>query len=173
MKASSQILDYLDTSGLASNTVVIYASDQGFYLGEHGWYDKRWMFEESLKMPFLIRWPGVIPPRTHSTALIQNIDYAPTFLEMAGLEIPEEIQGRSLVPLLRNEGDALPDWRDAIYYAYYENAAVHNVPIHDGVRTDRYKLMFFPRTSEWQLFDLELDPKECAAFIRIRPTHRS
>jgi arylsulfatase A-like enzyme/lysophospholipase L1-like esterase len=156
----SQILDYLDTSGLASNTVVIYASDQGFYLGEHGWYDKRWMFEESLKMPFLIRWPGVIPPRTHSTALIQNIDYAPTFLEMAGLEIPEEIQGRSLVPLLRNEGDALPDWRDAIYYAYYENAAVHNVPIHDGVRTDRYKLMFFPRTSEWQLFDLELDPKE-------------
>ena len=155
-----QILDYLDTSGLATNTVVIYASDQGFYLGEHGWYDKRWMFEESLKMPFLIRWPGVIAPGTRSTALIQNIDYAPTFLELAGLEVPKEIQGRSLVPLLRNQGHAPPDWRDAIYYAYYENAAVHNVPIHDGVRTDRYKLMFFPRTSEWQLFDLEQDPQE-------------
>jgi arylsulfatase A-like enzyme/lysophospholipase L1-like esterase len=155
-----QLLDYLDTSGLATNTVVIYSSDQGFYLGEHGWYDKRWMFEESLKMPFLIRWPGVIAPGKRSHALIQNIDYAPTFLEMAGVEIPRDIQGRSLVPLLRRPDQPPADWRDAIYYAYYENAAVHNVPIHDGVRTDRYKLFFFPRTGEWQLFDLVTDPQE-------------
>ena len=158
-----EILDYLDESGLDENTIVIYSSDQGFYLGEHGWYDKRWMFEESLRMPFLIRWPGVIEPGAQSKALIQNIDYAPTFLELAGVEIPEAIQGRSLVPLLQNQGVPTPDWRDAIYYAYYENAAVHEVPIHDGVRTDRYKLMFFPRTREWQLFDLETDPQEMAS----------
>jgi arylsulfatase A-like enzyme/lysophospholipase L1-like esterase len=155
-----RVLDYLDKNGLSENTVVIYSSDQGFYLGEHGWYDKRWMFEESLKMPFLIRWPGVIEPGVRSRTLIQNIDYAPTFLEMAGLPAPADLQGRSLVPVFRNQGRPTPDWRDAIYYAYYENAAVHNVPVHDGVRTDRYKLMFFPRTREWQLFDLEKDPNE-------------
>lgn len=155
-----EILGYLDESGLAENTIVIYSSDQGFYLGEHGWYDKRWMFEESLEMPFLIRWPGVLEAGVDSTALIQNIDYAPTFLEVAGAEVPSEIQGRSLVPLLKNQGDAPADWRDAIYYAYYENAAVHNVPVHDGVRTDGYKAMFFPRTREWNLFDLEKDPLE-------------
>jgi arylsulfatase A-like enzyme/lysophospholipase L1-like esterase len=154
------LLDYLDETGLAENTIVIYSSDQGFYLGEHGWYDKRWMFEESLKMPFLIRWPGVINPGTDSKALIQNIDYAPTFLELAGVEIPVEIQGRSMVSLLKNQGQPDADWRDAIYYAYYENAAVHNVPVHDGVRTERYKLMYFPRTREWNLFDLETDPQE-------------
>jgi lysophospholipase L1-like esterase len=155
-----KLLDYLDESGLAEDTIVIYGSDQGFYLGEHGWYDKRWMFEESLKMPFLIRWPGVIEPETESTALIQNIDYAPTFLEWAGAEIPEEIQGRSMVSLFKNQGQPSAAWRDAIYYAYYENAAVHNVPVHDGVRTERYKAMFFPRTREWNLFDLEKDPLE-------------
>ncbi len=155
-----QLLDYLDDEGLAENTIVIYSSDQGFYLGEHGWYDKRWMFEESLKMPFLIRWPGVIEPGTKSTALIQNIDYAPTFLDWAGANIPQAIQGRSLVPLLKNQGQPSANWRDAIYYAYYENAAVHNVPVHDGVRTDRYKLMFFPRGREWNLFDLQQDPQE-------------
>ncbi len=155
-----EILDYLDETGLAEDTIVIYSSDQGFYLGEHGWYDKRWMFEESLKMPFLIRWPGVIEPGTESQALIQNIDYAPTFLEWAGAEIPSEIQGRSLVSLFENQGEPSAAWRDAIYYAYYENAAVHNVPVHDGVRTERYKAMFFPRTREWNLFDLEQDPLE-------------
>ena len=155
-----RLLDYLDDSGLADNTIVIYSSDQGFYLGEHGWYDKRWMFEESLKMPFLIRWPGVIRPETKSETLIQNIDYAPTFLEVAGLDVPTAIQGRSLLPILRNDGKATSDWRDAIYYAYYENAAVHNVPVHDGVRAQHHKLMFFPRTSEWQLFDLQEDPHE-------------
>ncbi len=155
-----ELLGYLDESGLAEDTIVIYASDQGFYLGEHGWYDKRWMFEESLKMPFLIRWPGVIEPGVESKALIQNIDYAPTFLEWAGAEIPEKIQGRSLVSLFEDQGEPSAAWRDAIYYAYYENAAVHNVPVHDGVRTERYKAMFFPRTREWNLFDLEKDPLE-------------
>ncbi|MCP4888265.1 MAG: DUF4976 domain-containing protein, partial [Planctomycetaceae bacterium] len=155
-----RMLDYLDESGLAENTVVIYSSDQGFYLGEHGWYDKRWMFEESLKMPFLIRWPGVIEPETESAALIQNIDYGPTFLDLAGADIPAEMQGRSMVPMLRNQGKPSATWRDAIYYAYYENAAVHAVPVHDGVRTERYKLMFFPRSREWNLFDLEEDPME-------------
>lgn len=155
-----QVLDYLEEQGLSEDTIVIYSSDQGFYLGEHGWYDKRWMFEESLKMPFLIRWPGVIQPGTRSQALIQNIDYAPTFLEWAGAEIPSEIQGRSMVSLFRNDCKPTTDWRDAIYYAYYENAAVHNVPVHDGVRTERYKLMFFPRTREWNLFDLQKDPQE-------------
>ena len=155
-----KLLDYLDESGLSRNTIVIYSSDQGFYLGEHGWYDKRWMFEESLKMPFVIRWPGVIDPGTKSNALIQNIDYGPTFLDVAGVEVPAEMQGRSLVPLLENDGIPTTDWRDAIYYAYYENAAVHAVPIHDGVRTDRYKLMFFPRGRQYQLFDLQTDPQE-------------
>ena len=99
-----RVLNYLDESGLAENTIVIYSSDQGFYLGEHGWYDKRWMFEESLRMPFLIRWPGVVDAGVRSKALIQNIDYAPTFLEVAGVTIPEAIQGRSLVPLLQRQG---------------------------------------------------------------------
>ena len=155
-----KILEYLDETGLAKNTIVIYSSDQGFYLGEHGWYDKRWMFEESLKMPFVIRWPTTIEPGTESKALIQNIDYGPTFLDVAGVDVPAEMQGRSLVPLLQNDGIPTADWRDAIYYAYYENAAVHAVPIHDGVRTDRYKLMFFPRGKQYQLFDLEKDPQE-------------
>lgn len=155
-----RLLDHLDRTGLRDNTIVIYSSDQGFYLGEHGWYDKRWMFEESLKMPFLIRWPGKIQPGTQSQALIQNIDYAPTFLEAAGLPVPDDVQGRSLLPVLLNQGQTPADWRDAIYYAYYENAAVHEVPMHDGVRTDRYKAFFLPRTSEWQLFDLQLDPQE-------------
>lgn len=155
-----RVLDYLDQNGLAENTIVVYASDQGFYLGEHGWYDKRWMFEESLKMPLMIRWPGVVKPETRSDALVQNIDYAPTFLEIAGLEIPAEIQGESLLPVLRSGGERPKQWRDAIYYAYYENDAVHMVPMHDGVRTDRYKAMYFPRTREWNLFDLESDPQE-------------
>ena len=155
-----RILDYLDASGLAENTIVIYSSDQGFYLGDHGWYDKRWMFEESMKMPFLIRWPGKITPGTRTPTLIQNIDYSATFLEIAGAAVPPEIQGRSLVPVLQGRCEAPSDWRDSVYYAYYENDAVHNVPKHDGVRSERYKLMFFPRTQQWNLFDLEEDPQE-------------
>ena len=167
-----RILDYLDESGLAENTIVIYSSDQGFYLGEHGWYDKRWMYEESLKMPFVIRWPNVIPAGTRTKTLIQNIDYGPTFLDLAGADIPEEMQGRSLVPVLKNQCEDTSDWRDSIYYAYYENAAVHNVPVHDGVRTKRYKLMFFPRGREWNLYDLEKDPQEMMS-VHANPAYAS
>jgi arylsulfatase A-like enzyme/lysophospholipase L1-like esterase len=155
-----RLLDYLEQNDIAENTIVVYSSDQGFYLGEHGWYDKRWMFEESLRMPLIVRWPGQVEPGTRSSALVQNIDYAPTFLAAAGLEVPAQIQGRSLLPILQNKGNSPADWRDAIYYAYYENDSVHEVAIHDGIRTERYKLMFFPRTSEWNLFDLETDPQE-------------
>jgi arylsulfatase A-like enzyme/lysophospholipase L1-like esterase len=152
-------LDYLEESGLAENTIVIYSSDQGFYLGEHGWYDKRWMFEQSLSMPFIMKWPGVTKPGTESKALIQNIDYAPTFLDVAGAEIPADMQGKSLVPVIKNDGKATPDWREAIYYLY-TGEATHEVARHDGVRDSRHKLMHFPETKEWMLFDLEKDPKE-------------
>lgn len=154
-----RLLDYLDSSGLAENTIVIYSSDQGFYLGEHGWYDKRWMFEQSLKMPFLVKWPKVIAPGRQVKELIQNIDYAPTFLEIAGAEIPPAIQGRSMLPLFKKQLKP-GSWRTSIYYAYYQNPGIHNVPLHDGVRTDRYKLFYLSQTKEWQLFDLRKDPDE-------------
>jgi N-acetylglucosamine-6-sulfatase len=127
------------------------------------------MFEESLVMPFLIRWPGVVKPGVRSKALIQNIDYAPTFLEAAGVPIPEDIQGRSLVPILKNEGKAPEDWRKAIYY-FYSGEATHAVPAHDGVRTDRYKLFRLPETDEWQLFDLEKDPQELISLQDHEPS---
>ena len=152
-----EILDYLDGSGLARNTIVIYSSDQGFYLGEHGWYDKRWMFEESFKMPFVIRWPGVITPGSTTKALIQNIDYAPTFLEMCGAPVPGDIQGKSIVPILKNSGGAPAAWRDSLYYAYY-GEKTHGVAAHDGVRTERYTLFYAPKYDEWQLFDNKTDP---------------
>jgi len=151
-----RLLKYLDDHGLSENTVVVYSSDQGFYLGEHGWYDKRWMFEESMRMPLIVRWPGVTEPKSVEPRLVQNIDYAPTFLEMAGLDIPAEIQGQSLVPLLKSEN---ADWRKSLYYAYYE-LGEHAVPQHFGVRTDTHKLIHFPVTQEWNLFDLEADPHE-------------
>jgi N-acetylglucosamine-6-sulfatase len=154
-----RLLAYLDEAGLAENTIVIYSSDQSFYLGEKGWYDKRWMFEESLTMPFILRWPGVVKPGIRPEALIQNIDYAPTFLEAAGLPVPDDIQGRSLLPILKNEGRTPEDWRDSIYY-FYTGEATHQVAAHDGVRTARHKLFHLPRTNEWQLFDLETDPQE-------------
>ncbi|MEZ6118136.1 MAG: DUF4976 domain-containing protein [Pirellulaceae bacterium] len=151
-----RLLGYLEESGLAQNTIVIYSSDQGFYLGEHGWYDKRWMFEESMRMPLIVRWPGQGKAGSRPTQLVQNIDYAPTFMEAAGLEVPHEVQGESLVPLLRGES---PEWRKSLYYAYYE-LGEHAVPQHFGVRTDRYKLIHFPLTNEWNLFDLQTDPHE-------------
>jgi N-acetylglucosamine-6-sulfatase len=151
-----RILDYLKDNNLEENTVVIYSSDQGFFLGEHGWFDKRWMFEESFKMPFVIRWPGVVAPGSRPQALIQNIDYAPTFLEMAGLKSPAEVQGKSIVPILK---DPQAKVRDTLYYAYYE-LGEHAVPQHFGVRNDRYKLFHLPWTDEWQMFDLQQDPRE-------------
>jgi arylsulfatase A-like enzyme len=153
-----RVLDYLDESGLAERTVVIYSSDQGFYLGEHGWYDKRWMYEESLRMPLIVRWPGVVEPGTESSDLVQNLDFAQTFLDIAGVEAPADMQGRSLLPLL--EGERSPSWREAIYYQYYEYPAVHMVRRHYGVRTERYKLIYYYEIDEWELFDLESDPRE-------------
>jgi arylsulfatase A-like enzyme len=153
-----QILRYLDESGLAENTLVIYSSDQGFFLGEHGWYDKRWMYEESLRMPFLARWPARIPAGTRVPEMIQNIDYAPTFLEAAGVPVPEDVQGESLVPLMAGESPG--GWRESIYYHYYEFPAVHMVAKHYGVRTEKHKLIHYYETDEWECFDLEADPKE-------------
>jgi len=154
-----RLLEYLDDNDLADNTIVIYSSDQSFFLGEKGWYDKRWMFEESLTMPFILRWPGVVKPGIRPEAMIQNIDYAPTFLEAAGLEVTSDIQGSSLLPILKNEGKAPENWRDSIYY-FYTGEGTHRVPAHDGVRTERYKIFYLPRTDEWQLFDLVEDPNE-------------
>jgi arylsulfatase A-like enzyme len=153
-----RILDYLDETSLARNTLVIYSSDQGFYLGEHGWYDKRWMYEESLRMPFVARWPGYIPAGTRVDHMIQNIDYAPTFLQAAGLPIPTDIQGESLLALMAGGDPGI--WRESIYYHYYEFPAVHMVAKHYGVRTERYKLIHYYETGEWELFDLQTDPRE-------------
>ena len=154
-----RIMQVLEQQGLADNTVVIYCSDQGFYIGDHGWYDKRWMYDESLKMPFVIKWPDVIKPGSVDEHLIQNIDYAATFLDMAGAEIPEDIQGESLVPLLK--GEEVESWRTSIYYHYYEYPSVHMVPRHYGIRTERFKLMhFYEFGEEWELYDLEKDPDE-------------
>ena len=149
----------LNELGLDENTVVIYSSDQGFYIGDHGWYDKRWMYEESLMMPFIVKWPGITKPGSRDKHLIQNIDYAETFLEMAGAPVPSNMQGRSLVPLLK--GQSPDNWRDSIYYHYYEYPSVHMIPRHYGIRTQRYKLMhFYQFGDEWELYDLKKDPDE-------------
>lgn len=156
----ARLLDYLDREGLAENTIVVYASDQGFYLGEHGWFDKRWIFEESLRTPFLLRWPGVAKPGRVNRDLVSVLDFAPTFLEAAGLPVPAEMQGRSLMPLLR--GRTPPGWRASFYYQYYEWPVPHRVRPHYGVVTDRYKLVRF-RAEDcdyWELFDLQRDPHE-------------
>jgi arylsulfatase A-like enzyme len=152
-----RILDYLDDSGLAEQTVVVYSSDQGLFLGDHGWYDKRFMYEESLRIPLIVRWPGVVEAGTENAALVQNLDFAETFLDVAGLQIPANMQGRSLVPLLA--GRTPDDWRQAIYYQYYSYPR-HSVQNHYGVRTDRYKLIHYHEIDEWELFDLHADPRE-------------
>ena len=153
-----RLLDYLDQAGLAGNTVVIYSSDQGFYLGEHGWFDKRWMYEESLQMPFIVRWPGKVKPGSVDNHLASNLDFAETFLDLAGVPAPADMQGRSLVPILK--GQSSPDWRKSFYYHYYEYPEPHRVPPHYGVRTETLKLVYYPLTSEWELFDLARDPHE-------------
>ena len=153
-----RILDYLDESGLAENTLIVYSSDQGFYLGEHGWFDKRWMYEESLHMPLVARWPGVIQPGTVNEDLVQNLDFAETFLEVAGVQVPEHMQGRSLLPLMQGEKPA--DWRESIYFHYHEFPGAHSVQKHIGVRNDRYKLMYIYELGDWELYDLEEDPME-------------
>ncbi|MBN2290791.1 MAG: sulfatase [Pirellulales bacterium] len=153
-----RLLDYLDKHGLADNTIVFYTSDQGFYLGDHGWFDKRFMYEESYRMPLLVRWPAKIKAGTVSDALVSNLDFAETFLAAAGTPIPEDMQGRSFLPIL--EGKTPDDWRKALYYRYYEYPAVHMVHKHYGVRTDRYKLIYFHDLNEWELYDLQKDPHE-------------
>jgi len=154
-----RLLTYLDESGLAENTIVIYTADQGFYLGDHGWYDKRFMYEESLRMPFLIRYPGNIESGQRMEHLTLNIDFGPTMLDMAGVEIPDEMQGESFAPLLLEEDQG--EWRDAVYYHYYEYPKWHQVQPHYGIRTDRYKLIhFYYDVDVWELYDLQEDPNE-------------
>ncbi len=161
-----RILDYLDETGLAENTVVIYASDQGWYLGDHGWFDKRWMYEESLKTPLLVRWPGQVAPGSVNGDIVSNLDFAETFLDLAGVDVPENMQGSSLVPVL--QGKTPSDWRSSFYYHYYEFPGSHSVARHYGVTNGKYKLIHFYGPShiegeeynDWELFDLEKDPNE-------------
>lgn len=152
------LMKCLEETGLDKNTIVIYCSDQGFYLGDHGWYDKRFMYEESLKMPFIVKWPGTIKPGTINKNLVQNLDYAQTFLDIAGAKQPDDMQGQSLVPLFKGESSV--QWRDAIYYHYYEFPREHMVSRHYGVRDSRYKLIHFYQFDQWELYDLEKDPDE-------------
>ncbi|MEC3907215.1 sulfatase [Tamlana sp. 2201CG12-4] len=153
-----EVLDYLEANGLTENTIVVYTSDQGFYLGEHGWFDKRFMYEESFRTPMLIRYPKEIKPGTEINQMIQNIDFAPTFLDYAGVDIPKDIQGESFRKVVKGEK---VNWRDAIYYTYYEYPGEHNVARHHGVRTKRYKLIhFYYDIDVWELYDLDKDPSE-------------
>jgi arylsulfatase A-like enzyme len=155
-----QVLDYLDKEDLTENTIVIYTSDQGFYLGEHGWFDKRFMYEESLRTPILMRYPKEINPKTEINELIQNLDFAPTFLDYANISKPSDIQGLSFRKLLKNQSEKIK-WRDAIYYTYYEYPSVHMVKRHYGIRTKQYKLMhFYYDIDEWEMYDLDNDPSE-------------
>jgi arylsulfatase A-like enzyme len=158
-----RVLEVLEEQGLADNTIVMYSSDQGFYMGEHGWFDKRFMYEESFRTPFIARWPGKIKPGSVNQDLVQNIDFAETFLDLAGAPIPDDMQGRSLVPLM--QGKTPKDWRESLYYHYYEYPGGHSVRRHEGVFDSRYKLIRFygtdvPDGEEWELYDLEKDPAE-------------
>lgn len=167
-----RLLDYLDEEGLTENTIIIYTSDQGFFLGDHGWYDKRFMYEESLRMPFIIRYPKAIPKGSVSDDFALNVDVAETFLDYAGISIPEEMQGRSLRPIL--ELKTPDDWQTSMYYRYWEHlSAEHKVGAHYGIRTHDYKLIYYygealgasyavdeKREPEWELFDLQKDPYE-------------
>lgn len=168
----ARLLDFLDADGIAEETMVAYTSDHGFFLGDHGWYDKRFTYEESLKMPMVVRYPPEIRPGTTSSRMALNVDFAPTFLDLAGVPVAEHMQGRSLLPVLRGEEPA--DWRTGMYYRYWVHLDVmHNVWAHYGLRTARFKLIYYYaqgcgacgasdelRTPEWELFDLEADPQE-------------
>jgi arylsulfatase A-like enzyme len=168
-----RVLSYLDDEGIADDTVVIYTSDQGFFLGDHGWFDKRFMYEESLRMPFVMRYPREIPPGSTCDHIITNVDFAPTFLDYAGEQSAEQVQGRSFRSVAAGDGPA-GTWRNGMYYRYWmHNDPDHHVVAHYGIRTDRYKLIYYygdplghqgamlPKTPpEWELFDLERDPRE-------------
>lgn len=154
-----RVLDYLKEQGLDKNTLVVYTSDQGFYMGEHGWFDKRFMYEESMRTPLVMTLPEEFDRKGDIVEMVQNIDYAPTFLELAGVDVPDDMHGESLVPLLR--GEQPKDWRKSLYYHFYEYPAEHMVKRHYGVRTDRYKLIhFYNDIDEWELYDLQQDPQE-------------
>jgi len=153
-----RLLDWLEANGLRDNTIVIYTSDQGFFLGEHGLFDKRFMYEPSIRMPLLVRWPGVIQPGSVQDALTINADLAPTFLAAAGLPVPADMQGCSLVPLFKGERPS--EWRSSFYYRYYHDPGHHNTRAHYGVRTDTHKLICYWKKDQWELFDLRNDPDE-------------
>jgi arylsulfatase A-like enzyme len=155
-----RVLDYLDESGLADNTIVVYSSDQGFYLGDHGWFDKRWMYEESLRTPLIVKWPGVTPKGSVNDLIVSPLDFAETFIDVAGGSIPADMQGMSMVPLLK--GEAPSDWRKTFYYHYYEFPGWHDVRRHYGVTDGRFKLIHYyeKNVNEWELFDLASDPNE-------------
>jgi arylsulfatase A-like enzyme len=154
-----RLFKYLEENGLLDNTLIVYTSDQGFYLGEHGWFDKRFMYEQSLKTPLLVRLPSIIKTGTVNDDMVQNLDFAPTFLELAGVGKPDNMQGRSLVSLFG--GQTPDDWKKAVYYHYYEYPGYHSVKRHYGIRTQRYKLIhFYYDVDEWELYDLRKDPDE-------------
>lgn len=154
-----EVLDYMEETGLDENTIIVYTSDQGFYLGEHGWFDKRFIYDESFKTPLLVQWPGVIEPGSVNEEMVQNLDFAPTFLDAAGIDVPEDMQGESLMPLLKGEDEK---WeREEVYYHYYEYPAVHMVKRHYGIVTKEYKLAhFYYDVDEWELYDRIKDPME-------------
>ncbi|MEO7923314.1 MAG: sulfatase [Chitinophagaceae bacterium] len=167
-----RVLDYMDKNGLDKNTLVIYTGDQGMYLGENGWFDKRWMYDVSMQAPMMMRWPGHIKPGTVNTNMTQTIDYAPTILDAAGIKVPDFMQGLSLIPSVTGKQKQLP--RHNLYYHFYEYKADHTVLQHLGVRGERYKLIYFYPVNEWELFDLKKDPQEqknlihSAAYQKIR-----
>lgn len=153
-----QLLDYLEETGLDDNTLIIYSSDQGFYLGEHGWFDKRFMYEESFGMPLLMQYKGHIKPGTEVEGLTQNIDFAPTLLDFCGITIPDDMQGESFRELTET-GRTPEGWRKSLYYHYYEYPGFHSVRAHYGVKTERYKLIHFYGEQIWELYDLQNDPR--------------
>lgn len=164
-----RVLEYLDKNDLVNNTILIYTSDQGMYLGENGWFDKRWMYDVSMQTPLIARWPGHIKPNTFNNTMVQNIDYAPTFLDAAGIKIPDWMQGVSLIPLLTGKQKDLS--RHSLYYHYYEYPYDHSVMPHLGVRGERYKLIYFYSVNEWELYDLKVDPLEQHNLINSAKYH--
>ena len=161
-----RLLDFLDKTGLAENTIVIYTADHGFFLGDHGWFDKRFMYEQAIRVPWIIRYPGQIKAGSVPTEWTVNIDNAPTVLDLAGLPIPARMQGKSLVPIL--QGNSPPDWRTSMYYHYYEFGQPHWVVPMYGIRTRRHKLIGYYTVNEWELFDLDNDPDEMDSLLSNR-----
>jgi arylsulfatase A-like enzyme len=153
-----RMLDYLKENGLDKNTIVIYSSDQGFYLGEHGWFDKRFMYEQSFRTPLLVKWPNVIKPGSINNDLVMNLDIPETLLQAAHVNIPGEMQGESMLSLWK--ANTPVDWRKYVYYHYYESGGEHNVAKHVGIRSDRYKLINFYENNDWELYDLKKDTSE-------------